>query len=160
MSSIDRTIQTVIEMNHSRTIKCPRTPRVAFGGTEVFMGPFPFELLDDNDSVRGTRWQIPLTLGWALTFHKVQGLELNSAIVDLSEAFVPGQIYVALSRTRDLQSLQIRKSSPDAPASFLFARKYVSFTPELIVATSFMHRLLIVSRQGTVRLYYSKTERT
>lgn len=54
-----------------------------------------------------TRTQIPLRCCWAVTVHKVQGMTLDRAIIDMSEAFVEGQSYVALSRCRDLESISI-----------------------------------------------------
>ena len=41
-----------------------------------------------------TRLQFPLTLCWAITIHKVQGLTLDEIFVDLSNAryFLPGCI--------------------------------------------------------------------
>merc|ERR1711879_729764 len=53
------------------------------------------------------RSQLPLKLGWALTVHKAQGLTLTRAELDVSGAFEAGQIYVALSRLRDTDSLWI-----------------------------------------------------
>lgn len=53
----------------------------------------------------GTFTQYPLKLAWAITVHKSQGLTFDRAIVDIGEAFVPGQIYVALSRLRSLDGL-------------------------------------------------------
>lgn len=51
--------------------------------------------------------QYPLRLAWAVTVHKSQGLSLDSAIIDLSQAFTPGMGYVALSRVRSLEGLYL-----------------------------------------------------
>jgi ATP-dependent DNA helicase PIF1 len=53
-----------------------------------------------------------LKLAWALTIHKSQGSTLDRAEIDISEAFAPGQVYVALSRVRSLASLKIKSFSP------------------------------------------------
>ncbi len=49
--------------------------------------------------------QIPLRLAWAITTHKSQGMTLDSAIIDATRAFAPGQGYVAVSRVRSLEGL-------------------------------------------------------
>ena len=54
-----------------------------------------------------------MTLAWACTVHKVQGLtQLNSTVVSLKlikqRSFSPEQFYVALSRSASLPKLNIR----------------------------------------------------
>jgi ATP-dependent exoDNAse (exonuclease V) alpha subunit len=52
--------------------------------------------------------QIPLIPAYALTHHKVQSLSLDTAILDLKDCFCEHQIYVALSRLRNIENLYIK----------------------------------------------------
>jgi ATP-dependent DNA helicase PIF1 len=52
--------------------------------------------------------QIPLTLAWALTIHKIQGATMSMAEIDIGQAvFEYGQTYVALSRIQSLEGLYL-----------------------------------------------------
>jgi ATP-dependent DNA helicase PIF1 len=58
--------------------------------------------------ITGTFKQFPMTLGWAITIHKSQGMTLDSVRIDLGDgAFCSGQTYVALSRCRDIGGIQL-----------------------------------------------------
>ena len=63
-----------------------------------------------GESVQATRTQFPLTLAWAVTIHKCQGLTLPEIVVDMllsKGTFAPSQAYVAFSRVRQLEKLYI-----------------------------------------------------
>ena len=57
------------------------------------------------------RIQFPLTLAWACTVHKVQGLTLKDVVISFNlirqKSFNYGQIYVALSRATSLKGIHI-----------------------------------------------------
>ena len=65
-----------------------------------------FKIFMSNSEV-ASRTQVPCCLGWALSVHKSQGMSIDVASLHLRNVFEYGQVYVALSRARDVDKLSI-----------------------------------------------------
>ena len=76
------------------------------GGRLIEASPEEWRI-DDRARTLAKIVQVPLRLAWAITVHKSQGMSLDSAVMDLSQAFEYGQGYVALSRVRTLGGLYL-----------------------------------------------------
>lgn len=72
-----------------------------------------YRLGDDGQitaEVTGTFEQFPITLAWAITIHKSQGITFESVVIDLGHgAFDFGQSYVALSRCTHLDGIYLKQ---------------------------------------------------
>lgn len=75
-------------------------------GVQLVIGPEVFEVRMEKRLI-GTRMQLPLDLGWAVSIHKSQGMTLDEVEMGLGTIFEDGQTYVALSRARKLDGLHL-----------------------------------------------------
>ncbi len=76
-------------------------------GREVIAMPEEWMVEDEHGTVLASYTQVPLSLAWAITVHKSQGMTLDAAEIDLSRTFEMGQGYVALSRLKSLSGLKL-----------------------------------------------------
>ena len=89
-------------------------PIVEFeNGVVITVCPESWESYNYNSTtnemeIDATMIQIPLRLAWSITIHKSQGMTLDKVECDLKNTFSEGQVYVALSRVRDLEGLYIK----------------------------------------------------
>ena len=75
-------------------------------GRQLTVEPMEWTIEENGEAVAKIE-QVPLRLAWAMTIHKSQGITLDEAFMDLNEAFVEGQGYVALSRVKTLDGLYL-----------------------------------------------------
>ena len=66
-----------------------------------------------SGKVVGTRTQFPVVLFYASKCHKSQGLTLPSDVIHCSKEFVSGLMYVAVSRVRNENNIQLLRFNPD-----------------------------------------------
>ena len=99
---VNGTLGTVTGFSKENT--CPLIKTLA--GRNLVAEPMEWSLEDGGKILAKIR-QMPLRLAWAITIHKSQGMSLDAAHMDLSQAFEYGQGYVALSRVRTLAGLTL-----------------------------------------------------
>ncbi len=75
-------------------------------GRQLTVEPMEWTI-EENGEILAKIKQIPLRLAWAMTIHKSQGITIDQAFMDLNEAFVEGQGYVAISRVKTLDGLHL-----------------------------------------------------
>lgn len=74
----------------------------------------------------GSYTQLPVKLGWAITIHKSQGQTFEYINIDLGYgAFEKGQTYVALSRSKTIEGIQLLK--PLKPTDIRFEEEVIDF---------------------------------
>lgn len=90
-------------------------------GNRIQVTKHCFECLDKDGEVVLRALNFPVTLAWASTIHKAQGMTVSEMITDIRKLWEPGQAYVALSRVKTAEGLFLAGWSPSA----IFADKQV-----------------------------------
>ncbi|WP_235298891.1 ATP-dependent DNA helicase [Portibacter marinus] len=79
-----------------------------------------------KSEVVGSFEQYPLKMAWAITIHKSQGKTFDNVIIDVGTgSFEYGQTYVALSRCRSLEGIQLKRKI--RPRDIFVDEKIVDF---------------------------------
>lgn len=83
-------------------------PMVKFDtGETLVMERMDWVIEDSEKKVIARRRQVPLILAYAITIHKSQSTTISRLKVDLGRSFGCGMAYVALSRARSMDGLQV-----------------------------------------------------
>jgi ATP-dependent DNA helicase PIF1 len=79
-----------------------------------------------KEEIVGSFKQYPIKLAWAVTIHKSQGATFDRVVLDLGRgSFEFGQTYVALSRCRTLEGIQLKK--PIKPTDIMVDQRVIDF---------------------------------
>lgn len=114
-------------------ISCGSEPVIRLlDGRQVTVTPATWTI-EEEGKIKAEISQIPLRLAWAMTIHKSQGMSLEAADIDLSQAFERGMGYVALSRVRKLSGLVLQGLNDTALAVNREARQADSRLKELSI---------------------------
>lgn len=98
---VNGTQGTIIEFNEQKMPVIETT-----FGKQIIIG-YADWTIEENDIIVAKITQLPLRLAWAITVHKSQGMNLDAAEIDLSKCFVEGMGYVAISRLKSLEGLNL-----------------------------------------------------
>ena len=109
----------VVDLNVRMPIVAFRTPR---GSSLHLIEPLEFTVDSTSNSNKVVRTQYPLILAWAMSIHKSQGQSIERLRIDLHKIFEMGQIYVALSRATNKDTLEVLN----------FDARKVKVSPEVI----------------------------
>lgn len=102
----DETDERLIMVHCKEDGRTIHVPQLTWENTKYVIDP---ETKEIREEVEGTFRQYPLRLAWAITVHKSQGLTFDHAVLDITDSFTHGQVYVALSRCRTLKGMVLAR---------------------------------------------------
>lgn len=102
----DETDERIIVVNCKEDNRTIYVPQLTWENTKYVIDAETKEIREEVD---GTFTQYPLRLAWAITVHKSQGLTFGHAVLDITDSFTHGQVYVALSRCRTLEGMVLAR---------------------------------------------------
>lgn len=135
---------TIVKIQHNNIVKIPHSNEtsedyitVAFdNGNTVDIKPYTWEItryiarkekgkVVVQQEVIATITQYPLQIAYAVTIHKAQGQSYEKLIVKPQNCFLPGHLYVALSRATSIKGLFL--ASPLSSDQLICSEKVKSF---------------------------------
>ena len=102
----DETDERLIKVHCKEDDRTIYVPQLTWENTKYVIDEETKEIREEVD---GTFKQYPLRLAWAITVHKSQGLTFDHAVLDITDSFTHGQVYVALSRCRTLEGMVLAR---------------------------------------------------
>jgi ATP-dependent exoDNAse (exonuclease V) alpha subunit len=97
-----------------RKMESERLSVSLLSGPDVDVEPVSFSHLDGDGKEQATARNFPVTVAYATTIHKAQGMTIDQLRVDLRGAWEHGQAYVALSRAKSAAGLNLDGWSPQS----------------------------------------------
>ncbi|XP_057840724.1 uncharacterized protein LOC131050538 [Cryptomeria japonica] len=108
---VNGAIGLIKQIVYENNTKPPDLPKYVVVQFNDYNGP-PWDIAHPKDIpilpiTRGRRTQVPLTMSWAITIHKSQGLTLDRATIDIGNTEKKGLTFTAISRVKTIDGIRI-----------------------------------------------------
>lgn len=117
---------------HIREIAADDIKIELMNGRFITVEPVTFSMLNAEGAALAAAVNFPLTLAYAATIHKAQGMTLDRLMVNLNALWEPGHAYVAISRVIDPSNLRVEAWQPSSiKADPIVEQFYRSLEPRI-----------------------------